>query len=98
MSSIEQRIYDGDRARDILENPVYHWVFEEIEKELTESWKSSPARAEADREKIYLALQMLTKIKSAIQGALETGQLARMELDHKESQRNLVTRIKEAWQ
>lgn len=98
MSTIEQRIHDGDRARDILDNPVFHWAFDEIEKDLTESWKSSPARDAEGREKIFLAIQMLTKLKATIQGALETGNLARMELDHKESKRSLATLIKGAWQ
>ena len=74
---IEERIYQGDKAREVLENDAFLWAFESIEKELEESWKSSPARDAEGREKIYLMLQMLYKARAALQTRLETGRLAK---------------------
>ena len=34
---IEERIYQGDKAREVLENDAFLWAFESIEKELEES-------------------------------------------------------------
>lgn len=81
--SIETRIYEGNRAREVLDNEVFQAVWVDLEKELTEQWKSSPARDEAGREKIWAYLQQLGKLKSMIETSLNTGKLAVQELEHK---------------
>jgi len=91
MATLEERIYDGNRARECLENEQFNWAFESIEQELTNAWRTSPARDEEGREKIYLMLQLLTKLKTTITQSLETGKLADSELQHK---RTLMDRAK----
>lgn len=95
MATIEQRIYDGNRAKEVLENESFKWAFESIQEELTETWKNSPARDAEGREKIYLAIQILKKLQACLVSSLETGKLAEMELNHK---RTLLDRAKEIWQ
>ena len=87
----EKRIYDGNRAREILENPLFDQVFTDIEAEIINQWKSSPARAEADREKLWTYLSMLQKVRQTIQTALETGKLEMMELEHKKTMLDRLT-------
>jgi hypothetical protein len=94
MATLEERIYEGNRAKECLENEAFNWAFEGIEQELTNAWRTSPARDEAGREKIYLTLQLLTKLKAALNGSLETGKLAELDLQHK---RTLADRAKEIW-
>lgn len=92
MSTLEQRSYQGARAREVLENEVFNQAFEDIEKELIESWKKSPARDQEGREKLWIYLAMLQKVKSNLQTTMETGKLAELELMHKQS---LADRAKE---
>lgn len=94
MASLEERIYDGNRARECLENEQFNWAFESIEQELTNAWRTSPARDEAGREKIYLTLQLLTKLKATLTSSLETGKLADLDLQHKKS---IMDRAKGIW-
>jgi len=94
MATLEERIYDGNRARECLENEAFIQAFEDIEQELTNAWRTSPARDEAGREKIYLTLQLLTKLKATITHSLETGKLAELDLQHK---RTLADRAREIW-
>jgi hypothetical protein len=94
MASLEERIYDGNRARECLENEQFNWAFESIEQELTTAWRTSPARDEAGREKIYLTLQLLTKLKATLTSSLETGKLADLDLQHKQS---IMDRAKGIW-
>ncbi|MFU2327743.1 hypothetical protein [Pseudomonas sp. NFX98] len=94
MPTLEERIYDGNRARECLENEAFQWAFESIEQELTNAWQTSPARDVEGREKLYLMLQLLTKLKATIQISLETGQLADKELQY---QRSLLDRAKGIW-
>jgi hypothetical protein len=81
----EQRIYHGDRAREVLENEAFKQVFADYKTELTEQWMKSPARDEEGREKLWLAVSMLGKIEKMLRESLETGKLAKLELDHKKS-------------
>ena len=85
MATIEERIYDGNRARDVLENEAFQQVFADIEAEVTDQWKNSPARAEADREKLWMYLAMLRKVKQHLESSLETGKLASLEMEHHQS-------------
>ena len=94
MATLEERIYDGNRARECLENEQFIWAFESIEQELTNAWRTSPARDEAGREKIYLTLQLLTKLKATLTSSLETGKLAEAERIYQQS---LMDRVKGNW-
>jgi len=94
VSSLETRLYKGDQAKLVLENEVFQSVFDDIEKDLIESWKnipSSPKHAD-DRERIHLALSMLGKVKASLVTTLETGKLARVELEY---QRSLPQKVAE---
>ena len=93
--TIEQRIYDGDRAREVLENEAFSAVFSDIESELTNAWKSSPQRDAEGRERLFLALTMLGKIKASLVTRLETGKLAALDLEH---HRSISERLKDARQ
>ena len=88
MKTLEQKVYDGQRAKEVLENEVFQSVFDDIEKELHESWKSSPVRDEAGREKLFLMTMLLNKVRQSIMVTLETGTLAKAELQHKQTMRD----------
>ena len=90
--TLEQRIYDGNRAREILENEVFSQVLIDMEQELIQAWTNSPARDEAGREKIYQYLMTLNKFKDKVKATLETGKLAELDLNHK---RNLMERARD---
>lgn len=85
MTTLEERLYQGNRAREVLENEAYINAHEAIEKDVIEQWTSSPARDAEGRERLWTYLQMLRKLKAQIQQTLETGQLAAVELQHKQT-------------
>jgi hypothetical protein len=93
MKSLEQRVYDGDQARLVLENEAFSQAFEDIKQELIEQWTNSPARDDTGREKLYQLLKLAQKLEATLRTSLETGQLARAELRHKET---LADRMKQA--
>jgi hypothetical protein len=86
---LEERLYAGDRAREVLENEVFTQVFADIESDLIESWRNIPASDTEhhlrSRERIHLSLTLLGKVKACIVQTLETGKLAKLELEHKRS-------------
>lgn len=75
----------GDRAREVLENEAFVAACEAIEQELIEQWKSSPARDEVGRQSIWVMLKMHQKLLETIRSTLDTGRLAKIELEHKKT-------------
>jgi hypothetical protein len=83
--TIEQNLYNGDRAKEVLENEQFTAAFEAIETELITAWKQSPQRDEAGREKIFQYLTVLGKVRTHLVSTLETGKLAQLELQHRQT-------------
>ena len=94
MTTLEQRLYNGDRAREVLENEEFVAAFGAIETELIEAWKTSPARDLEGREKLWAYLHLLSKLKTQLTQTMETGKLAKLDLEH---QRTVRQRIKDGW-
>lgn len=83
--TLESRIYEGQRAKEILDNEVFQQVFIDCKNEITDQWKNSPARDEQGREKLWLMLSLANKLESMIKTSLETGRLSMLELEHRQS-------------
>lgn len=81
--TLEERLYLGDRAREVIENEAFIAAFDATEKEVVDQWMQSPARDQEGREKLWQYLSMLRKVKANLQTTLETGKLAQLELQHK---------------
>ena len=88
-----KNIYDGNRAKEVLENEVFQWAITEIKREVTEQWQTSPARDVDGREKLWMMLQLANKLELILKTTQETGKLSEMEWTHK---RNLAEKLKDA--
>ena len=87
MTTLEQRLYEGDRAREVLENEAFIAAFDATEKEVIEQWTNSPARDVEGREKLWQYLMILRKVKANLTQTLETGKLAQIEAKHRQTLR-----------
>lgn len=85
MTTLEQRLHAGSRAKEVLENEAFIEAFEAIEKEVIEQWTNSPARDQDGREKLWSYLHLLKKVRTHLVSTLETGKLAQVELQHQQS-------------
>jgi len=85
MATIEQRIYNGDRAREVLENEAFQQAFEDIKTEIIDQWTQSPARDPIGREQLWQLLKLADKLKANLQTSLETGTMAKLDLEHQET-------------
>jgi hypothetical protein len=90
MTTIEKRLFEGARAKEVLENEAFIASFEAIEKEITEQWKQSPARDQEGREKCWQYLMLLQKVKAHLTMTMETGKLAQLEVHHKTTREKLA--------
>jgi hypothetical protein len=93
--TLEQRVYDAERAKNILENEVFQQVFSDIETELVDKWKSSN-NADA-REKMHQYLQIMELVKAQLMATFESGKLATVELNYQKTLREKLTLKLSEW-
>ena len=86
--TLEERLFAGNRAKEVLENEAFIAAFEAIEKEVIEQWTNSPARDQDGREKLWSYLHLLRKVRTHLTSTLETGKLAQVELQHQQTLRD----------
>lgn len=84
--SEQQRIYEGNRAREVIENEAYIGAFDAIRQEYTNAWMNSPARDAEGREKLYLMLKLTDKLQATLEAAMTDGKIASMTLEHQAAQ------------
>lgn len=81
----DERIYYGNRAKEVLDNEAFQMAFTAIENEVIEQWKNSPARDAEGREKLHQYLMMLGKVKAHLSQTMESGRLTELDIAHKKS-------------
>jgi predicted ArsR family transcriptional regulator len=82
---LEKHIYDGNRAKEILENEVFQRVMADIKQEIIEQWQTSPARDQEGREKLWNLLKLAEKLEIMLKQTFDSGKLALAELEHQQS-------------
>lgn len=92
---LEERLYNGDRAREVLENEVFQQVLADMEHEVIEQWKQSTNPA--DRERLHQYHTLLQKVRTRLLTTLETGKLARLELQDKQKVLDRVRSAMPSW-
>lgn len=81
---LEQRIYDGDQARLVLENEAFAAAFNDIRQEYTQAWMNSQARDAEGREKLYLMVKLTDKLQLTLESAMTDGKLAKVQMQHEQ--------------
>ena len=70
----------GINARLLLETPLLVEAFAETRKEYIAAWEKTPVRDHEGREKLWLMVRTLDKVKGHLQTVMEGGKLAEREL------------------
>jgi len=83
--TLNERIYNADQAKLVLDNEAFQRAFDDIKQELVEQWMKSPARDEAGRQSLWLMLKLLEKLEICLKSSLDSGKLAAKELEYQQS-------------
>lgn len=70
----------GVRARALLENELLKEAFETLEQSYISAWRLTPPTADDAREKLYLAVNVVGKVKDHLARVLSDGVMAAREL------------------
>lgn len=79
------------RARDLIESELLQGAFVELEKAYISKWRLTHIDDQAGREKLFLAINIVGKVKDHLQSILSDGVLAKRQLD------DLTSRPKPEW-
>ena len=96
MDDLTDRIGTGLDADGVLTSPAFALAFEQVETELVQAWKMSSVRSEADRERIYLALHQLLKVRTKLESMIQDGNLAQRRLEELNKPKTSFERLKES--
>jgi hypothetical protein len=76
----ERDIQRGERALQLLREPLIVEAFQIIEQDLIEKWQTSPARDVQARETLYLSQMLLKRLQAQLELVMHTGQVAKATL------------------
>lgn len=82
----EYEIARGERAQQLLTDPLLVESFEAVEQELMQRWQNSPVNDAVGREKLYLTLMCLRTAHRHLNTVLETGVMAKATLAQRAGQ------------
>ncbi len=83
---LEDEINRGQKAAQILSEPLFKEAFATLKQECYDKWLTSPVRDEEGREKLWLMLKATERAEQHLRSVMETGKLAERSLQQKLAQ------------
>jgi hypothetical protein len=71
----------GARATALLNDDLLTEAFANLEASYTEAWKTSSATKTAEREKLFVAVNVIRKVREHLLKTAANGKLAQKEID-----------------
>ena len=81
MMDMQQDIDRAEQARSIIDHPLFAEAFDELEMAYIEAWRSSSQNEQDNRERLYVALNLLGAVKLHLESVIAGGALARADLE-----------------
>ncbi|HJP67542.1 MAG TPA: hypothetical protein VJ846_01475 [Sphingomicrobium sp.] len=69
------------RAKDLLENELLKECFTTLETSYTQAWRSTTIDDVSGREKLFLAINIVGKVKDHLQHVIDGGKMAQAHLN-----------------
>ena len=78
---LHQEVSQSNKARQLLDNPLFKEALNELKKLYAESLFNTGAKETETREKLWLAYNVVGKVEQHIKEILDTGKLAKKQLE-----------------
>jgi hypothetical protein len=79
-STLERAAARAVRAEALLDDELLNEAFDTLEKSYIAAWRATTVDDAAGREKLFLAINIVGKVRDHITGVVANGKLARAEL------------------
>jgi len=80
-AKLHQEVSQSNKARQLLDNPLFKEALNELKKLYAESLFNTGAKEQDTREKLWLAYNVVGKVEQHIREILDTGKLAKKQLE-----------------
>ena len=81
MDNQEKEAAKGQRAAELLDNPILQEAFQLLKERYHQEWLASPARDTEGREKIWVALKVVETVQNHLHQTVEAGKFARVQIN-----------------
>ncbi len=71
----------AEQAQSIIEHPLFTEAFEELQHAYIDAWRTSRHSATEERERLYVALNLLEAVRVHLESVIAGGALARADLE-----------------
>lgn len=88
--NLENEVIHGNRAKQILEDPVFSEAVKKIETTLLEGIERTAFTDEKTREKLCQSYTLLRQLLRDLESVMETGQLARQQISLLEKAKSFI--------
>lgn len=78
---LQSAITRGQQAKALLDNEMLQEAFRKLEDDYTAAWKTWAAADTAGRERLWMAMNVLGKVRDHLGRVLADGKLAKFELE-----------------
>lgn len=78
--TLEQQVRRGEQARLLLEDPLLQEAFDSVDGALRDAWVATTDEATAERERLWLMLKLLGRVRAHVSDVVQTGRLADRQL------------------
>ena len=78
------KVARGDRAKEMLESPVFQDALQEVREAIFRSWESLPTDADDKLRDLKLSIHLLNAIVKNLQTFIEEGALERFETEQQD--------------
>jgi hypothetical protein len=79
-SKLDQAVARAVRAQDLLDNELLSEAFAGLEESYTAAWRSTTIDDVGAREKLFLAINIVGKVRDHLTAIVASGKLAQAEL------------------
>jgi len=70
----------AQQARQLIESELLNEAFVKLESDYVATWKQTPPSDQDSRERLWQAVQTVTKVRDHLSAVIENGKLAQAEL------------------
>jgi len=75
-----EEIKRGEQAEKILSNEVYLEAFNKVKNNIVDAMQNSPLSDDVTHNRLVIALQTLTQIEKALKDIMQTGKMAKLQV------------------
>jgi hypothetical protein len=76
-----EEVKRGERAEEILNNPIYIEAIEKVREGIIQSMAESPLGDDKTHNRLVIAMQLLNQIEKQLKGVMQTGKMAQMQVN-----------------